>query len=176
MANQNKAAKGQNTHPSLTHFDDSGRARMVDVGDKASTDRVAIATGRISMHSETVTVIREGRAAKGDVLAVAQVAAIMAAKKTHDMIPMCHPLLLTKIEVNFNLDDTGVNISAQVETRGQTGVEMEALTAVSAAALTIYDMVKAIDRGMTIESIRLEHKSGGKSGDWERNEGRPELS
>jgi cyclic pyranopterin monophosphate synthase len=129
---------------------------------------VAIAAGRITMEPETISVIREGRAAKGDVLAVAQVAAIMASKKTHEIVPMCHPLLLTKIEVNFEIDDAGIGITAQVETRGQTGVEMEALTAVSAAALTIYDMVKAIDRGMVIESIRLEHKSGGKSGEWER--------
>jgi cyclic pyranopterin phosphate synthase len=171
MANPRDTASDQDTQPKLTHFDDSGRARMVDVGDKASTHRVAIAAGRISMQPETVSIIREGRAAKGDVLAVAQVAAIMAAKKTHDIIPMCHPLLLTKIEVNFNLYDTGVDITAQVETRGQTGVEMEALTAVSAAALTIYDMVKAVDRGMVIESIRLEHKSGGKSGEWERDSG-----
>jgi cyclic pyranopterin monophosphate synthase len=171
MANPRDAASEQDTKPKLTHFDDSGRARMVDVGDKASTHRVAIATGRISMQPETASIIREGRAAKGDVLAVAQVAAIMAAKKTHDIVPMCHPLLLTKIEVNFNLDDTGVDITAQVETRGQTGVEMEALTAVSAAALTIYDMVKAVDRGMVIESIQLQHKSGGKSGEWERNRG-----
>jgi cyclic pyranopterin monophosphate synthase len=171
MANPRDTASEQNAQPKLTHFDDSGRARMVDVGDKASTHRVAIATGRISMQPETASVIREGRAAKGDVLAVAQVAAIMAAKKTHDIIPMCHPLLLTKIEVNFNLDNAGVDITAQVETRGQTGVEMEALTAVSAAALTIYDMVKAVDRGMVIESIQLQHKSGGKSGEWERNRG-----
>jgi cyclic pyranopterin phosphate synthase len=171
MANPRDTDSDQNDQPTLTHFDASGRARMVDVGDKASSHRVAIATGRVSMLPETVTLIREGRAAKGDVLAVAQVAAIMAAKKTHDIIPMCHPLLLTKIEVNFDLDDTGVSITAQVETRGQTGVEMEALTAVSAAALTIYDMVKAVDRAMVIESIQLQHKSGGKSGKWERDRG-----
>jgi cyclic pyranopterin phosphate synthase len=168
MANPDDSASEQQAQPALTHFDESGRARMVDVGEKASTHRVAIATGRVSMQSETAALIREGRAAKGDVLAVAQVAAIMAAKKTHDIVPMCHPLLLTKIDVNFNLDKTGVDIRAQVETRGQTGVEMEALTAVSAAALTIYDMVKAVDRGMVIESIQLHHKSGGKSGDWKR--------
>jgi cyclic pyranopterin monophosphate synthase len=166
MASPHESDAEQDAQPTLTHFDDSGRARMVDVGEKASTHRVAIASGRISMQPETATLIREGRAAKGDVLAVAQVAAIMAAKKTHDIIPMCHPLLLTKIEVNFSLDDTGVDITAQVETRGQTGVEMEALTAVSAAALTIYDMVKAVDRGMVIDSIQLKHKSGGKSGEW----------
>ena len=178
------------TTPSpLTHFDAAGRAQMVDVGDKASTHRVAVATGRIAMRPETLALIREGRAAKGDVLGVAQVAAIMAAKRTSDLIPMCHPLSLTRITVAFDLvdgdaaavgvgsaaltsDGTGpcaVEIRAQVETRGQTGVEMEALTAASVAALTIYDMVKAVDRGMTIEAIRLETKSGGASGDWQRD-------
>jgi cyclic pyranopterin phosphate synthase len=143
---------------------------MVDVGEKAVTRRVAVASGRVTMRKETVRLIREGRAAKGDVLAVAQVAAIMAAKKTHELIPMCHPLLLTKVEVDFELAGAAVAISARVETRGQTGVEMEALTAVSAAALTIYDMVKAVDRGMTIEAIRLEQKRGGRSGDWARGD------
>jgi cyclic pyranopterin phosphate synthase len=152
----------------LTHFDAAGRARMVDVGDKAVTHRVAEAGGRVTMRPETVALIREGRAAKGDVLAVAQVAAIMAAKKTHELIPMCHPLMLTRIEVAFELEEEAVAIAARVETRGQTGVEMEALTAVSAAALTIYDMVKAVDRGMTIEAIRLERKEGGRSGVWTR--------
>jgi cyclic pyranopterin phosphate synthase len=152
----------------LTHFDASGRARMVDVGDKDVTRRVAIATGRVTMQAETVALIREGRAAKGDVLGVAQVAAIMGAKRTHELIPMCHPLMLTRIEVGFEIEDAAVAITARVETRGQTGVEMEALTAVSTAALTIYDMVKAVDRGMSIEAIRLERKEGGKSGVWER--------
>ncbi|MBA2519116.1 MAG: cyclic pyranopterin monophosphate synthase MoaC [Chloroflexia bacterium] len=152
----------------LTHFDDAGRARMVDVGDKAATRRVAVASGRVEMLPETVALIREGRAAKGDVLAVAQVAAIMAAKRTHELVPMCHPLLLTRIEANFELDATGVAIAARVETRGQTGVEMEALTAVSVAALTIYDMVKAVDRGMTIGPIQLDQKEGGRSGRWSR--------
>jgi cyclic pyranopterin phosphate synthase len=156
--------------PRLTHFDAAGRARMVDVGDKPETHRVAIASGRVTMQPETAALIREGRAAKGDVLAVAQVAAIMAAKRTHEIIPMCHPLLLTRIDVTFEIKDAAVAIQARVETRGQTGVEMEALTAVSAAALTIYDMVKAVDRGMTIEAIRLEHKSGGLSGTWDRGE------
>ena len=157
----------------LTHFDPTGRARMVDVGDKAVTHRVAVATGRVTMRPETVALIREGRAAKGDVLAVAQVAAVMAAKRTHELIPMCHPLLLTRIEAGFDLEDAAVAITARVETRGQTGVEMEALTAVSVAALTIYDMVKAVDRGMTIEAIRLEHKEGGRSGTWDREAGAP---
>lgn len=152
----------------LTHFDASGRARMVDVGEKAITHRVAVASGRVRMQPATATLIREGRAAKGDVLAVAQVAAIMGAKKTHELVPMCHPLLLTKIEVGFELGEDQVAISARVETRGQTGVEMEALTAVSVAALTIYDMVKAVDRAMTIESIQLDQKSGGKSGEFSR--------
>lgn len=152
----------------LTHFDESGRAHMVDVGAKESTARRAVATGFVRMQPETVTLIREGRAAKGDVLAVAQVAAIMAAKKTPDLIPMCHPLLLTKVEVAFAIEPDGVGIEATVETRGQTGVEMEALTAVSGAALTIYDMVKAVDRGMTIERISLYEKEGGRSGHWVR--------
>jgi cyclic pyranopterin phosphate synthase len=157
--------------PALTHFDASGRARMVDVGEKELTHRVAVATGRVVMRPETVAIIREGWATKGDVLGVAQVAAIMAAKRTHELIPMCHPLLLTRIEVGFELEVEAVAIRARVETRGQTGVEMEALTAVSAAALTIYDMVKAVDRGMSIEGVRLEWKEGGRSGVWTREEG-----
>ena len=150
----------------LTHFDEAGRARMVDVGDKAATRRIAVASGRVDMQPATAAMIREGRAAKGDVLAVAQVAAIMAAKRTHELVPMCHPLLLTRIEAGFELDERGVAITATVETRGQTGVEMEALTAVSVACLTIYDMVKAADRGMRIEGVRLLKKDGGKSGSW----------
>lgn len=158
----------------LTHFDASGRAQLVDVGDKDETRRIAIASGRVRMAPETAAVIREGRAKKGDVLAIAQVAAIMAAKKTHEIIPMCHPLLLTKINVSFELTDDSVEITAQVETTGKTGVEMEALTAVSAAGLTIYDMVKAIDRGMIIDAIQLESKEGGRSGDWKRPENHAE--
>ncbi len=171
------------TDPSpLTHFDAAGRAQMVDVGDKPSTHRVAVASGRITMRPETLALIREGRAAKGDVLGVAQVAAVMAAKRTSDLVPMCHPLSLTKVTVAFDLiePDVGeggdkaegavaVAVRAQVETRGPTGVEMEALTAASVALLTIYDMVKAVDRGMTIDSIQLETKSGGASGDWQRD-------
>lgn len=155
--------------PTLTHFDASGRARMVDVGDKDETHRIAVARGRVRMQPETATIIREGRAAKGDVLAVAQVAAIMAAKKTSEIIPMCHPLLLTRIDVSFEITDDSIEIEARVDTKGQTGVEMEALTAVSVAGLTIYDMVKAIDRGMTIDAIRVEKKQGGQSGDWNRD-------
>jgi len=162
------ASQPQTTTSPLTHFDPAGRARMVDVGEKPETHRVAVAAGRIAMRPETVALIREGRAAKGDVLAVAQVAAIMAAKRTHELIPMCHPLLLTRIEVGFEIAPDAVEITARVETRGQTGVEMEALTAVSAAALTVYDMVKAVDRGMVIEAIRLEQKAGGRSGDYRR--------
>ncbi|MFT4038705.1 MAG: cyclic pyranopterin monophosphate synthase MoaC [Thermomicrobiales bacterium] len=153
---------------SLTHFDPSGRARMVDVGEKDETTRVAVASGRIAMQPETLTLVREGRAAKGDVLAVAQVAAIMGAKRTPDLIPMCHPLMLTRVDVAFTLGDAAIDITATVATRGRTGVEMEALTAVSTAALTIYDMLKAVDRGMVISDIRVERKEGGRSGTWER--------
>ena len=153
----------------LTHFDAAGRAHMVDVGGKNDTRRVAVASGFVRMAPETIAVIREGRAKKGDVLAVAQIAAIMAAKKTHEIIPMCHPLHLTRIAVDFAIEAEGIGVRAQVETTGKTGVEMEALTAVSAAGLTIYDMVKAVDRGMVIEAIQLESKEGGRSGDWKRS-------
>lgn len=154
----------------LTHFDDAGRARMVDVGDKPETHRVAIARGRVRMMPQTLATIVEGRASKGDVLGVAQVAAIMGAKRTSDLVPMCHPLPITAVNVALNPDESlpGIEIEARVETRGKTGVEMEALTAVSVAALTVYDMVKAIDRGMAIEEVRLVHKSGGKSGEWNK--------
>ncbi|MGN6360986.1 MAG: cyclic pyranopterin monophosphate synthase MoaC [Thermomicrobiales bacterium] len=157
----------------LTHFNASGRARMVDVGGKEATHRIAVAGGTVRMEPATLTLIREGRAAKGDVLAVAQVAAVMAAKQTHQIIPMCHPLLLTAIDCafDFGADGRSIEITARVETRGQTGVEMEALTAVSAAALTIYDMVKAVDRAMTLDDIRLLYKSGGKSGIFDRAAG-----
>jgi cyclic pyranopterin phosphate synthase len=156
------------TGSKLTHFDEAGRARMVDVGEKAVTARRAVATGRVNMQPETVELIRTNRVKKGDPLAVAQIAGIMAAKRTHELVPMCHPLLLTKVDLALELDEAGVSIQATVETRGQTGVEMEALTAVSVAALTVYDMVKAADRGMTITNIGLAEKSGGKSGDWVR--------
>jgi cyclic pyranopterin phosphate synthase len=152
----------------LTHFDDAGKARMVNVGDKAETRRIAVAAGRIVMRLETAEVIRSGTAEKGDVLGVARVAGIMAAKRTWELVPMCHPLLLTKVAVDLSVVGNAVEIEATVETRGKTGVEMEALTAVSVAALTVYDMVKAIDRGMTIEAVRLLEKHGGKSGDWVR--------
>ena len=153
---------------SLTHFDAAGRARMVDVGDKEETERIAVASGRVLMRPETVELIRQGKAAKGDVLAVAQVAAVMGAKRTPDLVPMCHPLMLTRIDVSFEVRDAEVGIEAEVATRGRTGVEMEALTAVATAALTIYDMLKAVDRGMVIDGIRLEHKEGGRSGVWNR--------
>lgn len=155
----------------LTHLDDHGYARMVDVGQKAETQREAIARSKITMRPETLALIEQGRLAKGDVLAVAQVAGIMAAKKTHQLIPMCHPLLLTHVGLNFtprpptDTDRAAIHIEATVRVTGQTGVEMEALTAVSVAALTIYDMCKAVDRAMRIEDIRLAKKTGGKSGD-----------
>jgi cyclic pyranopterin phosphate synthase len=152
----------------LTHFDESGKARMVDVGDKSETKRIAIAAGRIEMQPATAEVIRTGTAEKGDVLGVARVAGIMAAKRTWELVPMCHPLLLTKVTLDLAVNGNGVDIEATVETRGKTGVEMEALTAVSVAALTVYDMVKAIDRGMTISAVRLIEKHGGASGDWVR--------
>ena len=142
---------------------------MVDVGEKPESERVAVATGLVRMAGETVELVRTGRAAKGDVLAVAQVAAVMGAKKTADLIPMCHPLMLTRIDIAFDLRDEHIWIEATVATRGRTGVEMEALTAVTTAALTIYDMLKAVDRGMTIEEIRLESKEGGRSGRWSRD-------
>jgi cyclic pyranopterin phosphate synthase len=154
----------------LTHFNPDGRARMVDVTEKNETDRVAEAAGRIVMAPETLDRIAKGTIGKGDVLAVAQVAGIMAAKKTWELIPMCHPLLLTGIDISFELNSkaAAVEIRAIVKTTGRTGVEMEALTAVAAAALTIYDMCKAIDRGMCVENIRLLRKAGGRSGVFER--------
>jgi cyclic pyranopterin phosphate synthase len=152
----------------LTHIDESGRARMVDVGAKPDTERLAVARGRVIMKAETLALIRAGAAKKGDVLTVAQVAGIQAAKRTHELIPMCHPLLLTHVAVELapGQEDAWVDIEATVRTRGQTGVEMEALTAVTVAALTVYDMCKAVDRGMRITDVRLVHKRGGKSGEW----------
>jgi cyclic pyranopterin phosphate synthase len=157
----------------LSHVDDHGRARMVDVGQKQDTVREAVAGGRVRMKAETLALIQEGGLPKGDVLPVAQVAGVMAAKRTHELIPMCHPLLLTHIDVTFEpLAPEGqevafIDITATVSTTGKTGVEMEALTAVTVAGLTIYDMCKAVDRGMLLENVRLLRKSGGKSGDWE---------
>ncbi|WP_294200244.1 cyclic pyranopterin monophosphate synthase MoaC [uncultured Sphingomonas sp.] len=150
----------------LTHLDDEGSARMVDVGAKAVTARQAIASGRITMSPDAAAAIRAGSVQKGDVLAVARVAGIMAAKKTSDLIPLCHPLPLSKVEIDLALDATGVTATATAATAGQTGVEMEALTAVSVTLLTVYDMAKALDKRMTIGDIRLIAKTGGKSGDW----------
>jgi cyclic pyranopterin phosphate synthase len=159
----------------LTHFDESGRAHMVDVSAKADTAREATASGAVRMRSETLAHIRQGSIAKGDVLAVAQVAGVMAAKQTPQMIPMCHTLLLTGVDLTFALEDMDageakVTITATVRTVGKTGAEMEALASVSIAALTIYDMCKAVDRAMEIDQIRLLRKSGGKSGDYQRED------
>ncbi|MGB4865720.1 MAG: cyclic pyranopterin monophosphate synthase MoaC [Hyphomicrobium sp.] len=150
----------------LSHIDDKGQARMVDVSDKAVTDRTAIAEGFIAMLPETLALITTGEAKKGDVLATARIAGIMAAKKTHELIPLCHPLAITKATVTFEPSQkpAGIHVTAQVKVSGQTGVEMEALTAVSVACLTIYDMLKAADKGMTISGIRLLKKTGGRSG------------
>jgi cyclic pyranopterin phosphate synthase len=157
---------------SLTHFDEQGRAHMVDVGQKADTQREAIARGRVLMKPETLDLIQQGSIKKGDVLAVAQVAGIMAAKHTHQLVPMCHQLMLTHVSLTFDPqpaatpnDQAVINITATVRTTGKTGVEMEALTAVSVAGLTIYDMVKAVDKTMQIDAVRLVQKRGGKSGD-----------
>ncbi len=157
----------------LTHVDEEGRARMVDVGGKPDTERVAVAKGEVTMRPETLRLIAEGDVPKGDVLAVAQVAGIMAAKRVPDLIPLCHPLLLTKADVEFRIDEASsrIEITATVRCRGKTGVEMEALTAVSVAALTIYDMAKAVERTMRIGNIRLVRKSGGKSGEWRGENG-----
>jgi cyclic pyranopterin phosphate synthase len=153
----------------LTHLDHKGEAHMVDVGDKAETVRIAAAEGHVVMQAETLAIVRDGEAKKGDVLGTARLAGIMAAKRAHELIPLCHPLLLSKIAVDLSIDETlpGVRVRAEVKLTGKTGVEMEALTAVSVACLTVYDMVKAVDRGMHIEGIRLVHKSGGKSGTYE---------
>lgn len=150
----------------LTHINQQGRARMVDVTEKAVTFRTALAEGRVRMAPETLELIRTGGAPKGDVLAVAQVAGIMAAKRTHELIPMCHPLRLTGVDLRFTLEPDAVHIRAEVKCKGETGVEMEALTAASAAALTIYDMCKAVQKDMEIGDIRLLRKTGGKSGDY----------
>jgi cyclic pyranopterin phosphate synthase len=152
----------------LSHIDDAGRARMVDVTSKDETVRVAVAEGSVVMRPETLALLLRGEIAKGNVLTTAQVAGIMAAKKTHELIPMCHPLLLTGIAVDLTPDEaaSAVKITATVRTTGKTGVEMEALTAVTVAALTVYDMCKAVDKGMRVEAVRLVSKTGGKSGDW----------
>jgi cyclic pyranopterin monophosphate synthase len=152
----------------LTHFNSAGQAHMVDVGAKPDSHRVAVAAGRIVMRPETLKKIQEGSAAKGDVLGIARVAAIQGAKRTSDLIPLCHPIALSSVDIEFRmLQDNAVECTARAETVGRTGVEMEALTAVSVALLTIYDMCKAVDRGMRIEGVRLMEKRGGKSGHWQ---------
>lgn len=152
----------------LTHFDASGQAHMVDVGAKNETHRIAVAAGTIRMKPETLALIVSGTAKKGDVLGIARIAAIMAAKRTSDLVPLCHPLALTKVAVDFEVDEaaSSVHCRTQVETVGKTGVEMEALTSVQVGLLTIYDMCKAVDRGMVMTNVRVLEKHGGKSGDW----------
>lgn len=155
----------------LTHLDESGAANMVDVGDKAETVRIATASGCVTMQRQTLELILSGNAAKGDVIGTARLAGIMAAKKTSDLIPLCHPLMLSKVSVDIEPDESlpGLRVSATVKLTGKTGVEMEALTAVSVACLTIYDMAKAADKGMVIGNIAVDSKTGGKSGDWQRS-------
>ena len=156
-----------NPDPHLTHLDEQGRAKMVDVGEKDITSRVAVARGYVSIRPETARLIREGLMKKGDVLTIAQLAGIMGAKKTSELIPLCHPLPLDRVDVDLELDETEgrINVTATASTTARTGVEMEALTAVSVAALTLYDMCKSVDRGMRIEGVRLVRKTGGRSGD-----------
>ena len=156
----------------LTHIDASGEARMVDVTEKAETNRVAVAEGAVVMRAETLALIRAGDMKKGDVLGAARIAGIMGAKRTHELIPLCHPLALTGVEVEIAPDEAlpGLRVRARARVKGATGVEMEALTAVSVACLTIYDMAKAVDRGMRIEGVRLVEKMGGKSGHWRAEE------
>ena len=160
------------TQPALTHLGAEGQANMVDVGEKAETQRTAIAEGAVIMQPETLNLIREGNARKGDVLGTARIAGIMAAKRTHELIPLCHPLLLTKVTVDIEPDESlpGLRVTALARVTGKTGVEMEALTAASVACLTIYDMAKAVDRAMTISGIRLVEKTGGKSGSYKADE------
>jgi cyclic pyranopterin phosphate synthase len=162
----------------LTHFDGAGAARMVDVGTKTETDRVAVASGTVRMDIETANAVRAGTIGKGDVLGVARIAGIQAAKRTSDIIPMCHPLRLTGVDLDLRVANDAVYIMATVRAFDRSGVEMEALAAVAAAALTIYDMCKAIDRGMIISEVRLDEKRGGKSGTWQRERpgGRPARS
>jgi cyclic pyranopterin phosphate synthase len=152
----------------LTHFDATGQAHMVDIGDKASSRRVALAQGRIVMQPSTLALVEQGTAKKGDVLGIARIAAIQASKRTSELIPLCHPIALTRVQVDFEIDPpaSAVQCTARVECTGQTGVEMEALTAVQVALLTIYDMCKAVDRGMVITDVKLLEKHGGKSGSW----------
>jgi cyclic pyranopterin phosphate synthase len=166
MQNDNSNSGG--THKVLTHFDAAGAAHMVDVGAKSETHRIAIASGMIRMQPETLLLVQSGTAKKGDVLGVARIAAIMGAKRTSDLVPLCHPLALTKVSVEFETDRERslIRCTAQVETHGKTGVEMEALTAVQIGLLTIYDMCKAVDRGMVMTDVKVMEKHGGMSGDW----------
>lgn len=168
MNSENKSQHPASDNGGLTHFDEGGQAHMVNVGAKTETHRVAIASGLIRMKPQTLAVITSGTATKGDVLGIARIAAIMAAKRTADLIPLCHPLALTRVAVEFTINDADSSImcNTQVETYGKTGVEMEALTAVQVGLLTIYDMCKAIDRGMVMTDIRVMEKHGGKSGSW----------
>ncbi len=166
---QHPAMPDADSQHELTHIDDAGRAAMVDVSAKAATERVATAEGFVHMAPHVVDAVRENRVAKGEVLAVARVAGIQAAKRCADLIPLCHPLMLSKVAVDFAVRDDGVHVTAMCKLKGQTGVEMEALTAVSVAALTIYDMCKAMDKSMTISGVSLLRKEGGKSGVWERD-------
>lgn len=151
----------------LTHLDDAGKAAMVDIAGKPATERQAIAEGRITMSAEALAAIRQGAVKKGDVLATARIAGIMAAKKTSELIPLCHPLMLSKVAIDFDFEAEGLRVTAMARLTGQTGVEMEALTAASVALLTIYDMAKALDKAMVIGGVRLLEKRGGKSGDWQ---------
>ena len=152
----------------LTHFDSDGRVNMVDVGGKAVTERLAIARGSVHMSDEALSQLKSGENKKGDVLTIAEIAGIMGAKKTSELIPLCHPLPLTSVKVELSISDKGVDVTARVKTKGQTGVEMEALTAVSVSCLTVYDMLKAVDKGMVITNIELLKKTGGKSGHWKK--------
>jgi cyclic pyranopterin phosphate synthase len=171
MTTKTPHSTASSEQPALTHFDESGRTHMVDVGSKNETHRIAIATGTICMKPETLEIIQSGTAKKGDVLGVARIAAIMAAKRTSELIPLCHPLALTRVTIDFEINATrsSVGCTAQVETYGKTGVEMEALTAVQLGLLTIYDMCKAIDRAMVISNVHLLEKHGGNSGDYTIN-------
>lgn len=163
LSNQNVAGD------KLTHINDKGQAHMVDVGDKPVTKRIATASAILKTRADVIQKINEGTVVKGDVLATARIAGIMAAKKTHELIPLCHPLPIDAIQINLELTDSDIKITASVASTGKTGVEMEVLTAVTVAALTVYDMCKAVDRAMTIVNIQLEQKSGGKSGNYFRN-------
>ncbi|MEN3973453.1 cyclic pyranopterin monophosphate synthase MoaC [Sphingomicrobium sp. XHP0235] len=154
----------------LSHLDAEGRARMVDVGDKAATDRHAVASAWLRLSAEAMEAVADGQSKKGDIVRTAELAGIMGAKRTADLIPLCHPLPLdtVRIDITLHREDCAIEVRATTRTHGRTGVEMEAMTAASVAALTLYDMIKAVDRGATVESIRVEEKSGGKSGDWQR--------